>query len=120
MITVKNAESHFKNMIGENTYDIEKVWETFKSFCREDVDGEDDKEILFECGIADFSGEGLFFYNFVRQFSIYNDNEYSHMEQLHCKYSFKLTDELSKTEAGELSMDFDDLDEFFNYVENLQ
>ncbi len=35
----------------------------------------------------------LFFY-FVRQFSIYNDDEYSHLEQLHCDYLFKLTDEL--------------------------
>lgn len=120
MITVKNAESYFKNLIGENTYDIKKVWETFKSFCKKDVEGEDDKEILFECGISDFSGKELFFYNFVRQFSIYTNDEYSHMEQLLCKYSFKLTDELSKLEAGEWSMDFDDLDEFFNYVENLQ
>jgi hypothetical protein len=120
MITVKNAESYFKNMIGENTYDIKKVWETFKSFCKEDVEGEDDKEILFECGISDFSGEELFFYNFVRQFSIYTDDEYSHMEQLHCDYLFKPTDELSKLETGEWSMDFDDLDEFFNHVENLQ
>jgi len=120
MITVNNAESYLKNRIGEGTDDIKKVWEIFKSFCKEDVEGEDDKEILFECGITDFSGEELFFYNFVRQFSIYNDEEYSHMEQLHCNYLFKLTDELSKLETGEWSMDFDDLDEFFNHVENLQ
>ena len=120
MITVKNAESYLKNKIGEGTDDIKKVWETFKSFCKEDVEGEDDKEILFECGITDFSGEELFFYNFVRQFSIYSNDGYSHMEQLHCNYLFKLTNELSKLETGEWSMDFNNLDEFFNHVENLQ
>ena len=62
MITVKNAESYLKNKIGEGTDDIKKIWETFKSFCKEDVEGEDDKEILFECGITDFSGEELFFF----------------------------------------------------------
>lgn len=42
------------------------------------------------------------------------------MEQLHCNYLFKLTNELSKLETGEWSMDFNNLDEFFNHVENLQ
>jgi hypothetical protein len=55
-------------MIGENTYDIKKVWETFKSFCKDDVEGEEDKEILFECGISDFFGEELFFYNLFVSF----------------------------------------------------
>ena len=81
-------------MIGENTYDIKKVWETFKSFCKGDVEGEEDKEILFECGISDFFGEELFFYNFVRQFSIYTDDQYSHIEQFRCDYLFEPTDEL--------------------------
>jgi hypothetical protein len=70
MITVKNAESYLKDKIGYDTDDIEKVWETFKSFCKESVEGEEEKEILFECGVYDFTGEELFYFNFVRQFTI--------------------------------------------------
>jgi hypothetical protein len=45
MITVKNAESYLKNKIGEDTSDIKKVWEIFKDFCKEPVEGEENKEI---------------------------------------------------------------------------
>ena len=42
------------------------------------------------------------------------------MEQLHCEFLFKLTDELSKLEIGEWSMDYNDIDDFLNHIENLQ
>lgn len=47
MITVKNAESYLKDSISEDNDDIKKVWETFKAFSKETVEGEEDKEILF-------------------------------------------------------------------------
>ncbi|MED4224421.1 hypothetical protein [Neobacillus cucumis] len=42
------------------------------------------------------------------------------MEQLHCEFLFKPTDELSKLETVEWSMDYEDLDDFLNHIENLQ
>ena len=120
MITVKNVESYLKNKIGEDTDEIKKVWETFKAFCKETVEGEEDKEILFQCGVYDFTGEDLFHFDFVRQFTVYEEDEYSHMVQLHCEFLFKPTDELSKLEVAEWSMDYDDIDDFLNHIENLQ
>lgn len=63
-----------------------------------------------------FTGEELFHYGFVRKFSIFEDDEY-HMEQLHCEFLFEPTGELRKLEVAEWSMDFDDLDAFFNHIE---
>ncbi|WP_078548907.1 hypothetical protein [Litchfieldia alkalitelluris] len=120
MITVKNAESYLKSKIGENAEDLKYVWNTFKAFSKEKVEGEEDKEILFQCGVYDFTGEELFYFDFVRQFTAYEDNDYSHMEQLHCEFLFKAIDELKKLEVSEWSMDYDNIDEFFIHVESLQ
>ena len=120
MIEVKNAESYIKDKIGVDSNDIKKVWETFKDFCKVPVEGEEEREILFQCGVYDFTGEELFYFDFVRQFSIYNEDEYSHMEQLHCGFFFKPTVELSNFVIVEWSMDYDEIDDFFNHIENLQ
>ncbi|MGG4155843.1 hypothetical protein [Bacillus muralis] len=120
MITSKNAESYLKNKIGNNTDDIKEVWEIFKAFCIERVEGEDDQEILFQCGISDFSGDELLYFDFVRQFTVYEEDEYSRMEQLHCEFSFKPTDELRKVVVSKWSMDFDHLSDFFTHLETLQ
>jgi len=120
MISFKQAESYFKDRIGEDTNDIKKVWETFKNFCQEPVEGEEEKEILVQCGVYDFTGEELFHFDFVRQFTVYDEDEYSHMEQLHCEFLFNPTAELSNIVIEEWSMDFVDLDDFFQHVENLQ
>ncbi|MCM3666272.1 hypothetical protein M3204_17790 [Mesobacillus subterraneus] len=120
MITVKQTESYLKNKIGEDTDDIKKVWETFKTFCKEPVEGEEDKEILFQCGVYDFTGEELFHLDFVRQFTVYEEDEYSRMEQLNCEFLFRPSDELSKLETEEWSMDYDEVDDFFNHIEDLQ
>lgn len=66
-----------------------------------------------------FTGEELFHFGFVRQFTVYEENEYSHMEQLHCEFLFKPTDELRSLEVSEWSMDYDDIDDFLNHIENL-
>ncbi|MED4224420.1 hypothetical protein [Neobacillus cucumis] len=76
MITVKNAKSYLKNKIGEDTNDIKKVWEIFKDFGRKPVEGIEDKEILFQCGVYDFTGEELFHLDFVRQFTVYDEDEH--------------------------------------------
>lgn len=120
MITVKNAESYLKDKIGKDSDDIKKVWDTFKDFCEKSVEGEEDREVLFQCGVYDFTGEELFHFDFVRQFTVYEDDEYSHMEQLHCEFLFKPTVELRKLEVSEWSMDYDEIDDFFNHIESLQ
>ncbi|WP_338472509.1 hypothetical protein R4Z10_07135 [Niallia sp. XMNu-256] len=120
MITVKNAESYLRSKIGDDTDDINKVWQTFKAFCKEPVEGEEDREILFQCGVYNFTGEELFHLDFVRQFTVYEENGYSRMEQLHCEFLFNPTDELRKLETGEWSMDYDDIEDFFTHIENLQ
>lgn len=81
---------------------------------------EEDKEILFQCGVYDFTGEELFHLDFVRQFTVYEEDEYSLMKQLHCEFLFRPTDELSKLESEEWSMDYNEVDDFFNQIEDLQ
>jgi hypothetical protein len=121
MITVKNAESYLKDKIGEDTDDIEKVWETFKAFCKELVEGEEGKEILFQCGVYDFTGEELFYFDFVRQFTVYEEDEYSHMEQLHCEFVFNPSNELRKLEESEFYFEENgDIDDYFKDIEKLQ
>jgi hypothetical protein len=120
MITVKNAAIYLKDKIGENANDIKKVWQAFKDFCKEPVEGEEEKEILFQCGVFNFTGEKLFHFDFVRQFTVYDEDEYSHIEQLHCEFLFEPTNELKKLKATEWSMDYDDKDGFFNHIENIK
>jgi len=120
MINVSNVEKFLKEKVGKNNNDITKVWEAFKAFSKEPIEGEEEKELLFQCGVYDFTGQEFFHYDFVRQFSIYENDEHPHMEQLHCEFFFKPTDELRKLEVAEWSMDYDDLDDFFNHIENLQ
>jgi hypothetical protein len=120
MITVKNAESYLKNKIGYIT-EIDKVWSTFKSFGRVPVQGEEEVALLFQCGVYDFTGEELFYLDFVRQFTVYEGDEESGMEQLHCEFVFTPTDELRKLEASEWYFDSDgDVDDFYTMVENLE
>ncbi|MDN4494712.1 hypothetical protein [Ureibacillus aquaedulcis] len=120
MLTVRNAESYLRNLISEDTDDLEKAWETFKAFCRETVEGEEEKEILFQCGVYEDSGEELFHFDFVRQFTIYEEENHSHMEQLHCHCLLEPTDDLRKMERAEWSMDYEDIDDFFERIEKLQ
>jgi len=121
VITVKNAESYLKDKIGEDTDDIEKVWETFKAFCKEPVEGEEGKEILFQCGVYDFTGEELFYFDFVRQFTVYEEDEYSHMEQLHCEFVFNPSNELRKLEESEFYFEENgDIEDYFKDIEKLQ
>ncbi|WP_224773313.1 hypothetical protein [Metabacillus idriensis] len=42
------------------------------------------------------------------------------MEQLHCEFFLKPTDELRNLEVSEWSMDYEDIDDFLNHIENLQ
>ncbi|WML44381.1 hypothetical protein [Neobacillus sp. PS3-40] len=120
MLTVNNAESYFKNKIGDDTEDIQNFWEAFKAFSKEAVEGEEEKEILFQCGVYDFTGNELFHFDFVRQFTVFEEDDHSHMEQLHCEFLYKPTSELKKLKVEEWSMDYDDIDNFLNHIESLR
>lgn len=121
MITVKNAESYLKNKIGDITK-IDKVWDAFKSFGKEPVQGEEEVVLLFECGVYDFTGEELFYFDFGRQFTVYEGDEYSGMEHLHCEFVFTPTEELRELKASEMYFDSEgyDVDDFYDMVENLE
>ncbi|MBZ5752952.1 MULTISPECIES: hypothetical protein [Metabacillus] len=117
MITIATAEDHLKKRIGENTNDVINIWGKFKSFAKEDVNDEEERAILFQCGIYNFTGEKLFYYDFVRQFT---DEEDGHIQQLHCEFVFEPIKELKKLEASEWYFDTDgEIDDFFNEIETL-
>ena len=119
------AEQNFRAMLYDASFDPLNptpllAWETFKSFMRESVDCADDG-VLFECGVFSFTGEDLFYLEFVRQFSFNDDaGEYEHMEQLHCTFTCAPTDELVKIQKNLWGYDFESLDEYFSAVENLR
>ncbi len=118
LLKISNAESYLKDKIGENSNDVARVWEVFKSFAKEQVIDEEETAILFQCGVYDFTGEELFYYDFVRQFT---NGEDEPMEQLHCEFVFKPTNELKKLKTTEWYFDTDgDINDFFTNIGNLE
>jgi hypothetical protein len=108
MITVKSADSYLIERISKNTDEIEVVWEAFKEFCNVPVEGEEGLEILF-------------YFDFLRQFTVYDENEYSHMEQLHCEFAFYPSNELKKIKASEFYVEENgNKNDFFEDIEKLQ
>ncbi|WP_169089553.1 hypothetical protein [Paenibacillus sp. PL91] len=82
MINVKEAENQFKAMLGDiNADEVLNVWNTFKTFAKIDVECAE-SSLLFQCGVYNFTGTELFYFEFVRQFTIEEEGEYSLMEQL--------------------------------------
>ncbi|HEY8911668.1 MAG TPA: hypothetical protein VIM51_15590 [Desulfosporosinus sp.] len=97
------------------------AWDVFKEFfsktevrCTEDT-------LFFECGVFGFTGEDLFYLEFVRQFSLNDDEgEYDHREQLQFTIFFKPCEELEKLKMNKWSFDFNSFDEYFEYIESLE
>lgn len=117
MLHIKNAEQLLRKQIGEHT-DPAKVWEIFKEFSLLDAENEDEKAILFQCGIFNFTGEALFYYDFVRQFA---GEEGGELEQLHCEFVFEPVQELKDLEAETWYFDSEgDIEDFFKEVESLK
>jgi hypothetical protein len=83
-----------------NRLDPMGAWAVFKAFAAETVEGvgpdPDDDMCLFEYGVYDWGdGKGLRFdWSLCRQFTMYADGEYDHMEQLRCDLYFEVTPEL--------------------------
>ncbi|KXH86076.1 hypothetical protein [Sporosarcina sp. HYO08] len=117
MIKGNEVESFLENRIGRNTNDLAKVWEVFKSFGKEQIDGGEETALLFQCGVYDFTGEELFCFDFVRQFTI---EEEGHLVQLHCEFVFEPAEELSKLETSLMYFDYEgDVKDFYSEVESL-
>lgn len=123
MIKSYEAEEVLNKMLSESDFDINNpnpklAWEVFKKFSNIKVDCADDA-LLFQCGVYGFTGEDLFYFEFVRQFSFNIDEEYDHMEQLQLSLYFKPNEQLRELETSLWTYDFDSIDEFFNEVEKM-
>jgi hypothetical protein len=116
--------SYIEKMIAKEKFNLEKpnprlAWEIFKEFSIIEVVCNDDA-LLFECGIFNFTGENLFYLEFVRQFSFNDDDgEYDHMEQFHFTTLYKPYKELEGLKMNKWSFDFNSFEEFFQYIESL-
>lgn len=93
----------------------------FKSFGREPVEGDDGIALIFQCGLTDFTGEEMFFLDFVRQFAEYENEEYYSLEQLHFEFIFTPTEELTTLKAEEWYFDYEgDVEEYYTKIEGLE
>jgi hypothetical protein len=99
-----------------------ETWQVFKAFAAEPVEGvgpnPDDDMCLFQYGVYDWSdGKGRRFnWNLTRQFTIYEDGEYDHMEHLRCDLYFEPVAELEPLQ-GDGTWSGRDLDEWAAEVE---
>ncbi len=121
---VDRAEARLIEILESITFDFKNpkpniAWNAFKKFVAEPVECEDDG-ILFQAGCYNFTGETLFYFEFIRQFSINDkDGEYEHMEQLHLEFTCDTTPDLIALETNLWAYDFPSIEEFYNNVESL-
>lgn len=116
MITIANAEKQLASRVGEVNKDVQYVWDVFKEFAKEEVKGEEEKTILFQCGVYNFTGEKLFYFDFVRQFI----DKGGDIQQLHCEFVFEPIKELKKLEASKWYFESEgEIEDFFDELENL-
>jgi hypothetical protein len=120
---VQKAEETIRKMLAQAGIDLNnpdplRIWDVFKDFVQEPVECADDG-VWFQCGQFDFTGRNLYYLDFVRQFTIEAEQEYDHMEQLHCEFTCEPKKELVALETNLWAYDFRSLAEFFEKVENL-
>lgn len=123
-IKASAARKHFYRMLEAANFSVDKpdprtAWDIFKAFSKVRVDCADDS-LLFQCGIYDFTGEKLFHWSLVRQFSLERHGEYDRMEQLECVLYYNPRPQLENVEASLWSSDCDSLEEFFYGVERIK
>jgi len=118
MIAVDDAESRLIELLESSGFDIfrpdiRKAWSVFKKFAEEPVDCEHDSILFYiECYVECTL-------DFVRQFVIHDqDDEYSHMEQLHLTFRCKFTNNLIGIEKNLWSDHFDCLENYFLKIES--
>ena len=121
---VKEALPKLNEMLKEASVDLkhpnpQKSWEIFKEFARLPVDCASNG-LLFECGVYDFTGKRMFYFEFVRQFTVEKRGDFDHMEQLNIEFQFVPTSEIQDLKTHKWSFDFNSPDEFFRFVESLK
>jgi hypothetical protein len=123
-VNVNEAETRLNEILKTYGFNVANpspsiAWAAFKNFAAEPVECQDDG-ILFQVGCYDFSGKNLCYFEFVRQFSISDEeNGYDHMEQLHLQFKCDPTSELMDLKTNLWAYDFKSLDEYFDKVESL-
>lgn len=90
---------------------LEKLVDAFKNMCKISTDSEEEM-LLFETGIFDFTGEGMFYFSLVRQFPN-GEGEYF---QLHLDAMYQPDQENSR--FCESIWDEDLEENFFDFVRN--
>ena len=96
---VDEAEQRLRDMLISSGLNLsrlepEATWKVFKEFAAQRVEGSggdpDDDMLLFEYGVYDWhDGKGTRFnWSLCRQFTVYSEGEYDHMEQLRCELFF--------------------------------
>ncbi len=122
MITVSEARKTLEDLLQKSGYEeaapeVNAILDVFKKFSEIKVDCSHD-DFLFQCGIFDFTGERLFYWDIVRQFMVEKNKVYSHMEQLHYEVKFEPVAELEDYLAVEWSGA--DLNQYFEKLRNMQ
>lgn len=97
---------------------LKQALEAFRIFSAADFDCADDL-LLWEAGTFDLGDGPQFLCTLARQFSVEEDGEYDHMEQLHLELLFDPADLPPNLEAALWSSDCgDSFPAFFEAVEN--
>lgn len=122
----EDSEQILRAMLAENGLDFSQpdpllVWEVFKQFVQLPLSQPDVVEgQLFQCGVFDFTGNDLFYLDFVRQYEFSNEEgEYDHMEQVHCELTASPTIELKRLQTNLWAEECPSLEDFFRQVETL-
>ena len=121
---VSQAQSRLKDLLGKAGFDNgnpdpKLAWQVYKQFARERVSCADD-DLLFQAGSYRFTGEDLFYFDFVRQFTIEDqDGNYDHMEQLHIEFTRQPDQLLKKIKIDLWADDIDHSGSFFSTVESM-
>ncbi|MBP1920891.1 hypothetical protein [Youngiibacter multivorans] len=123
MMDAHMALDVLNEMLNESGFDFDNpnpklAWDVFKEFSNIKVDVSDDA-LLFQCGEYDHTGETLFHFELVRQFSFEVDEEYDHMEQLRLTIYYKPNEELKGLDKTVWTYDYNSKDEFFNELEKI-
>lgn len=98
---------------------VSGVYRIFKAFSKIPVNFAEDN-ILFQCGVYNFTGKDFFHFEFVRQFTIYENGDYCRMEHLFCEFLFEPDKTLEELRTNLWSEECDDLDDFFIKIESLK
>jgi hypothetical protein len=118
----QDTKHKLKQMLIEASFDFDIpnpsiAWSVFKNFSSLPVEDVEDG-ILWQLGSYNFTGEKLFYLDFVRQFSFYDEDQYNHMEQLHIEFTCIPTIELLTLKRNKWAFDYLSLAEYFKDVES--